>query len=132
MKWSDEYGTGVEKIDHQHKMIFKMAEDFRAALDEGHGGGVVYGGLLQSLELYVRGHFRFEEECMERYHCPAALENHEAHVKFAEALAGFRKRYDANGFAVGDARSLVDTIDGWLVNHICRIDVRLKDSVKNS
>ena len=33
MKWSDQYATGIDHIDDQHKMIFKMAEDFRAALD---------------------------------------------------------------------------------------------------
>jgi hemerythrin len=28
-----------------------------------------------------------------------------------------------------DARELVDTIDAWLVDHICRIDTQLKPLV---
>ena len=35
MKWRDEYATGVQSIDEQHMMIFKTADDFRSALDEG-------------------------------------------------------------------------------------------------
>jgi len=35
MKWSDDYATGIERIDEQHKTIFRMAEDFGAALATG-------------------------------------------------------------------------------------------------
>lgn len=128
MKWSDEYASGIEQIDDQHKMIFKMAEDFRAALDEGLGQRV-YGGMLESLDLYVRTHFGFEERCMEKYACPVADGNKKAHAKFVEVLSGFQQRYTASGFDRSDARSLVDTVDQWLADHICRIDVRLRESM---
>ena len=128
MKWSDRYATGVEQIDDQHKMIFKMAEDFRAALDEG-GGERVYSWMLESLDLYVRTHFGFEERCMDKYSCPVAEGNKRAHARFVEVLSGFQQRYTAGGFNPVDARALVDSVDQWLVDHICRIDVRLKEVV---
>jgi hemerythrin len=129
MRWSDQYATGIERIDDQHKMIFKMAEDFRVALDEGSGERV-YGGILEALHLYVRTHFGFEERCMAKYHCPAAQRNREAHVRFVEILTEFQQRYAVSGFDRADARNLVDTIDRWLADHICRIDVHLKQSVE--
>jgi len=129
MKWSDKYATGIEHIDDQHRMIFKMAEDFRAALDEG-AGERVYGEMLQSLDLYVRTHFGLEERCMEKYRCPVAEGNKRAHVKFVEVLSGFQQRYTASGFNRDDAHNLVDSVDDWLADHICRIDVRLKQSVE--
>lgn len=125
MKWSDDYATGVARVDDQHRMIFKMADDFRDALDEARGE-VVYGAFLRSLDLYVRTHFGFEDGCMNRVHWPSAQTNREAHAKFVEVLAAFRQRYAANGFDRADARSLVDTIDRWLADHICGIDVQLK------
>ena len=128
MKWSVEYATGVDRVDEQHRMIFKMAEDYRSALDEGLGERV-YPVLLKSLDAYVRTHFGFEETCMNRHNCPAARVNGEAHAKFVAVLADFRQRFDARGFAHEDARGLVDTLDRWLVDHICSIDVRLKESV---
>ncbi|MBI5854790.1 MAG: hemerythrin family protein [Nitrospirae bacterium] len=129
MKWSDEYATGIERIDEQHKMIFKMAEDFRAALDEGQGERT-YGLLLDFLDRYCRGHFGFEERCMEEYRCPVAQRNKEAHASFVEVLGGFRQRCAASGYLTADARELVDTVDRWVADHICRIDVHLKDCVR--
>lgn len=129
MRWSEEYATGVERIDDQHKMIFKMAEDFRAALDEGLGERV-YGELLQSLALFTRSHFGFEERCMDKHRCPMAQRNRDAHVRFLEVLSEFQQRYAVSGFDSVDARNLVDTIDRWLAAHICRIDVHLRQCVR--
>jgi hemerythrin len=128
MKWSDDFATGIERIDDDHKMIFKMAEDFRAALDEGRGDSV-YSVLLDSLKLYCRGHFGFEEQCMRKYHCPVAEKNEKAHQTFLANLSGFQERYAASGYNNDDARELVDTMDRWLENHICSIDVHLRRCV---
>jgi len=128
MKWSEQYATGDNRIDDQHRMIFQMAEDFRAALDEGKGERV-YEVTLQSLAAYVRTHFGYEERCMDQYACPVAEGNKKAHDKFVKVLAEFTQRYETRGFERPDAYELVDTIDRWLVDHICRIDVRLKEHV---
>jgi hemerythrin len=108
-----------------------MTEDFRAALDEGKGEGV-YAELLHSLDLYVRSHFRYEEGCMEKYACPAAEGNHNAHVKFVETLSGFQERYASHGFDRSDSRELVDTLDVWLDKHIGRMDTQLRKSVEEA
>jgi hemerythrin len=129
MKWSNEYATGVERLDEQHRMIFTMAEDFRTALNAGRGERV-YAGLLKSLELYIRGHFGYEENCMEQYRCPVAGRNKEAHAKFAQVLAGYQQRHTTGVFDVQEAHRLVDTLDKWLASHICKIDVKLKEVVR--
>jgi len=128
MKWSEEFATGDAHIDDQHKMLFKMAEDFEATLDEGMGEHV-YSDLLESLDLYARTHFGFEEGLMERYHCPASLRNKEAHARFVEILSGFRQRYAVMGFDRTDALALVGTLERWLANHISRLDVQLRACV---
>ncbi len=128
MKWSEKYATGVHRVDEDHKMIFKMAEDFRAALDAGKGDAV-YSVLLDALSTYCRGHFGFEEQCMNEYRCPVAQENKAAHAEFLETLSGFQKRYAASGYDLADARKLVDTVDQWLDNHICHVDIHLKRCV---
>lgn len=128
LKWSVAYATGIERIDDQHKMLFKMSEDFRTTLNEGRGERV-YGKLLEMLGAYARAHFGFEEECMERYRCPAAQQNRLAHKKFVEAIGVFQKSYAASGFDRADAQRVVEFIDAWLSDHICRIDVQLKPCV---
>jgi hemerythrin len=129
MKWTFAYGTGDKCIDDQHKALFEMSEVFRAALDEGRGERA-YELLLESLDSFAHFHFGFEERCMKRFHCPAAQQNAQAHPKFIDALSGFRQRYVVGGFDRADAQLLVDFIDQWLADHICRIDVRLKPYVQ--
>jgi hemerythrin len=128
VKWSDAYSTGIQLIDDQHRMLFRTVEVFRSALDAGKGEHV-YGDLLQTLELYVRTHFSMEEACMARYRCPIGERNRAAHQLFIAVLAGFRDDYAAHGFDRDNARNLTDTVDRWLDDHICRIDVHLRESV---
>lgn len=130
MKWKDEYATGVAIVDNQHRMIFKMSEDFRDALNDDVGSSV-YAGLLESLQIYCEGHFGFEEKCMDNYHCPVAKENKAAHKLFLLVLKEFEERYQNAGYQRTDAFELVDLIDSWLAEHIGRIDIHLKNCVKD-
>ena len=130
MKWSVQYATGITKLDEQHRMLFKMSEDYREALDQGQGERVL-AVLLASLDQYARGHFGREEHCMYRYRCPAATMNSEAHGEFTRALAVFSQRFAQDGFNRSDAQDLVEFMDGWLATHIVRIDVQLKPCVEN-
>jgi hemerythrin len=129
VKWKQDYATGVEQIDQDHRMIFQMSEDFRAALDEGLGEKV-YSVMLANLGRYVRGHFGFEERCMTEHRCPVAQINKAEHKKFMHTLSGFQQHYATHGYDREDAWRLVDTVDQWLDSHICHIDVHLKRCVR--
>jgi len=131
LEWKEEFATGVDRVDEDHKMIFKMAGDFRASLDDDNGRQV-YSTLLDNLYVYCRGHFGFEERCMHEHRCPVAQKNKAAHAYFLEALAGFIQRYADNGYDASEARRLVDIVDLWLVEHICTVDIHLKRCVTKS
>jgi hemerythrin len=128
MKWIEAYATGIQRIDEQHKMIFQMTADYCAAFDEGTGERT-YPTLLGNLETYCRGHFGVEERCMDEYRCPVAQRNKDAHAEMLKVLGGFQQRYSASGYLAADARALLDTVELWLANHICGIDVQLKQCV---
>lgn len=126
MKWKDEYATGVPRIDEQHKMLFVMIDDFAAAFSDGVGARV-YGGLLDSLDLYVRTHFAFEERCMTECKCPAAGRNAAAHARFIEVVNDFTTRFKTFEYRSEDAAELMAIVDKWLTGHILGIDVQLRD-----
>ncbi len=128
MKWKDEYTIGIEPIDEQHKTLFQMAGDFQAVLDEGKGEQT-YGLLLGTLDTYTRVHFNIEEQCMVQHRCPVAEQNKNAHAELIETLSGFQNRYHANGYDYAEASRLVDTLEQWLADHICRSDTHLKKCV---
>ncbi|MFY9702194.1 MAG: hemerythrin domain-containing protein [Terriglobales bacterium] len=125
MKWSEEYVTGIKRIDDHHKALFEMSEVFRDALSERRGERV-YGLFLKSLRAYACAHIGFEEGCVERCQCPAAQQNTQAHTKFLQGLSLFEERYTMVGFERAGAYRVVDFVDQWLADHICRIDTQLK------
>ena len=130
MKWRKEYATGIQQIDNDHRMIFKMAEDYRNALYVGRGRAI-YSTFLDSLQLYCRGHFGYEEQCMNEYRCPVAQKNKVAHAEFLEVLSSFQDRYAKTGYDARDAQILTETVQEWLSNHICDVDIHLKRCVKS-
>ncbi|MCB9916468.1 MAG: hemerythrin family protein [Planctomycetes bacterium] len=126
MKWTPDYATGIERIDSQHKMIFQMLEDYQITLEAGEGERI-FGVFLDSLDLYCKGHFGYEERCMAERQCPQAEQNLAAHAAFNEQLAGFRERFRREGYSPAEAARLVETVAGWLSGHICAVDVHLRD-----
>lgn len=131
MKWSDQYSTGIAHVDEQHKLLFRLAERLREILAD-QGGVRLYAQWLDVLETYARSHFRYEEGCMHRLQCPAAGANSAAHGQFQETVASFQRRYADRGYIVADGRELVEFLEGWLTDHIARIDVQLRSCVGTS
>lgn len=128
--WSNAYATGIQSIDEQHRMLFRMTNEFRTALEAD--GQAAFDKLLTALETYARTHFRLEEECMVRYRCPVADQNRQAHGRFVQILADMRERYSLIGFDRKDAQELIGLLEEWLVSHISRVDVQLKRLVGKS
>jgi hemerythrin len=128
MKWKDEYSTGHDEIDRQHKTLFDFTDEFRLVLNEGCSMDT-YSGALEFIRIYSDTHFGFEEKCMNAHNCPFAGLNREEHSNFRSVLENKSEEFEANGFILRDAFSLLDFIDSWLESHICRVDSKLKDYI---
>jgi len=131
MKWKEKYATGSKKIDDQHKLMFAYSEDFREVLDEGLGEKT-YDLFLETLRVYAEAHFNYEEGCMLAYKCPVACRNKKEHANFSKIVEKETARYQRRGFERKKARELLDMIDRWLDEHICKVDVQLKDCIDKS
>ena len=128
MKWTEEYSTGDDEIDRQHRSLFEYTADFQEVLTAGHGEGA-YDGFLEFLSAYVKIHFGYEEQCMQAARCPAACRNKKEHGHFLTLLEEETARYQAEGYSHEAATALLDMIDDWLASHILRVDTRLRDSL---
>ncbi len=128
MRWTEEYSTGVPKVDEQHKVLFKAVNDYRKTFEAGEMEAQ-FDATLKFLAQYSRGHFTTEEHCMDEYRCPAAQKNKEAHVGLTTALGGFIERYEANGYSAEEAQTLLETLEAWLDDHIKRVDCELRKCV---
>ncbi len=129
IKWEDAYSTGIIELDKQHRNLFQYCNDLGDGI---HSGDISQNVLLQALkflERYIEVHFGREESCMYKYACPIAEKNKFAHQQFIESFKKFQKMINENSESGVILRELHFFLENWLVEHICRIDVKLKTCV---
>jgi len=129
MKWKDKYAIGIKRVDEQHRMIFRVTET-SGMLSTGGSGERTYAIFLNFLDDYCEKHFKAEEQYMEENHCPVAQKNKDEHSIFRATIHDYQQRLKDSGYMDSSARELLNLIDQWINNHICRIDIQLKDDVK--
>lgn len=126
LKWNDTFLTKQPEVDAQHQKLFDIINGFEAAVRNKTAEATI-GETLKFLGNYVKTHFTFEEGCMDRMKCPAAAENKAAHAEFLKVYQTFSQRFQTEGYSEALANELLKTAQGWLVKHICGVDVKLKN-----
>lgn len=77
--WEQRYECGDERIDEQHRELFRLANKLiDASLRASPNTAVLSNGLNELLE-ELEAHFREEEETLERLHYPELPEHRRAH-----------------------------------------------------
>lgn len=123
--WKEEYNTGNDKIDKQHKILFGYLEDLEVHMKEGIDAQYVHR-MLDDLGLFTRTHFCYEEICMRRVQCVAAATNKVQHGKLLALYTEYCQRFEREGISVDLVQKLHDFLESWLVNHILKIDTNLR------
>lgn len=125
VEWKSDYATGVRDVDEQHQKLFMMVNDFEQSVRTNQAESS-FEGALKFLANYVAVHFKCEEGCMAAMRCPSAAANKEAHAQFLRVFRNFVKRLKTEGYSKALASELLQTMQQWLIGHICGVDLRLK------
>jgi len=128
--WTSDFATGVPEIDRQHKAIIDFSAEFRDVLENGSGEDS-YEGFLEFLDAYIRIHFSYEENCMLVNVCPVGGQNKAEHAVFIKLVEAEAAEFKRLGYDEKRAVALLDKADAWLVSHILRVDVKLRDIISN-
>jgi len=129
IEWKDDYLTNVDRIDEQHRQLFRCVNKLGRMVELGIVNGPEMDHMMMFLGSYTRVHFGYEEWCMRRNRCPAARANETSHREFLEFFDGIADEYRRTGGSSELMRRLHDTMGKWLVGHICTIDVKLKECI---
>lgn len=130
LTWSEDFATGSPLVDTQHRMLIEKINQLELMLAGPPPAQAAVDGLLDFLGMYVGTHFKFEEQCMERSHCPAHAKNQQAHAAFLDTFAKFKKRYQVEGPKPELLKSLQATAASWIKEHILSVDVQLRGCLK--
>jgi hemerythrin len=126
IEWSSQFETGVPLVDTQHKVLIDHINKLETYMhaEQLHAGDI--DRLLGFLENYVTTHFKFEEQCMDRYRCPAHEDNKRAHAQFLDAFGKLKAEFKSQGASKAFITKLHGTASSWIQQHIMRVDVKLK------
>jgi len=123
IRWKDEFLTGIEVIDSQHKVLFDMADRcYKLLKDEfitDKYNKIVE--LLDDLKEYTVFHFRTEEEYMLSIGYKKFLSHKVEHDVFIDKV----NKVDFNQIEVDQnqyIKGILEFIVEWIVQHILQKD----------
>lgn len=122
--WSDTYATGVARIDEEHQKLVGMLNELEQSIQLGRGSHLI-DAVVAGMARYADVHFAHEEGCMQRWQCPTAAANQQAHAAFRATVAKARARLTGGGNALA-AQQVHRELCDWVVNHILRVDSALR------
>lgn len=120
--------TGVESVDEQHQELFRRINQLHNACLYGAGADEIEP-MLNFLAKYADEHFKHEEGVMEKHACPNRAANKAAHEKFLKSFTELVGEFQQRGHSLVVLNRLKDTVEDWLVNHICGIDTKLRGCI---
>lgn len=119
----EEYKTGIEMIDEEHKRLFEIAEETYQLL---HNNFVPdkydhVVALLEELREYTRKHFADEEAYMESIRYKRIFTQKIQHQSFIEKLDAINlDEVDENPEQM--ITDLLEFLTNWLIHHILEVD----------
>ena len=114
--WKEEYCSGNDAVDSQHKHLFKLGNElFYADYDSGRK-------YIMEFYKYTRYHFDSEEELMESVSYPGVEEHKKLHEQLISGLNDIADNYFANEKHFEEFKKFVYT---WHTQHIVVEDSKI-------
>ena len=130
IEWTDRYSTGFEEVDNQHKEIIKQLNKLHEAITSGQGKAVITD-IINFAGQYATKHFAFEESCMDKYQCPVAKQNKDAHDKFVRRFGEIQKKLSSSEVDTTTVLEVYRELRDWIHSHILKIDTNLRACAKS-
>lgn len=127
--WTEEYITGIESIDEQHRQLVDLVNKFEEASRRGRGSRVM-SDILNDLVGYTQEHFSHEESIMAESGFPATDAHTARHRQLLQKVERFQYEFENEGKRVtGEVRELLRY---WISSHILQDDMAYAEHVKKS
>lgn len=131
--WKDEYNTGIESIDIQHRKLFSISNDIYALFKNEYCidkyDKIVR--LIHELTDYVNFHFNEEEEVLLKMRCRNFFAHKVEHDEFRHKIMNI----DYSEIDKGQdeyIKALLNTVYDWITGHILEKDIPYtKEYLKN-
>ena len=130
--WDQSFCTGINIIDEQHKLLFKLGREFELLLQIPDGVSKKDDALklLVDLRDYVTFHFYTEESLMEQIDYPDVEQHREYHEIFQKQITNISLK-NINNENYDEMRTLLNNIYSWIFDHMLKEDLYFKEYAEN-
>lgn len=123
MIWMNDWNTGIDVIDEQHKRIV----DYINALENANMQTT--GRVIQELVDYTESHFAFEESLQVEAGYQFSTPHKATHVAFIKRLNTYQEDYRKGEDVAAKLYAMLAT---WLIHHIKRDDMAYVTAVQEN
>lgn len=127
MDWSDRFAVGIEIIDQQHQVLFRLIDQLAKAIQNDTSESELEI-IFSRLHEYTRSHFATEEKLMAEHGYPADQAHHVSHRALEQSLATLIER--AGGGEPLVSLQAMNFLRQWLYHHIGDVDRQLAEFLK--
>jgi len=121
LDWSDDYATGIEAIDNDHRRLFDAVNALHHSYAM-YGEDADFGDLLDVLSVYVDRHFAREEELMLGLGYPDFESHRIGHQELATTVHEYAKLHRTNPGGIS-RKEMLSFLGNWLTGHILGSDM---------
>jgi hemerythrin len=122
-KWDDSFLTGIEEVDHEHKLLIDDINRLHKELT-GHDEKSEIEECLGDIYARMQAHFALEEHIMKEY----GYEYFDEHKREHEELLGSYTECMVqflNDTGVSSSNYIEDCLKGWVIKHIVASDKKM-------
>ncbi len=122
IEWNDGYLVGDQRIDTQHRHLFKLADLVVNAPDQNE-----FRLAAMQLYGYIRTHFADEEILMRTNNYPAYREHQRLHNDLLTRFNAISRNFSQG---VWNRDEILTFMTTWLLEHVAQEDAKIADHVR--
>ena len=127
--WTNDWATGNQTIDYQHKQLFQAINNLLDACSYGKGRTQIDNTLI-FLTNYAAKHFGDEEKMQQKFRYPDYQNHKKLHDDFKNTVNELGKQLRSEGPSVSLVGRINFIVGSWLVHHIQREDQKVAAHIK--
>ncbi len=124
LSWNDQYLIGQATIDEEHKMLFRLINDFHTHWTEQRDRKDI-ARVLSQLIHYGELHFQDEERIMAQEGYPELESHHQVHEKLIDEIFKLNEELADQSRLL--ERDMTKFLKQWLVDHIVHSDYEFRN-----
>ena len=124
MEWTEDLAVGINKIDEQHRELFKRINDLLIAIKEQRCRAEI-DKTIEFLDDYARFHFGEEEQRMEEAGYKGLQEQKLQHAVYLKNIAELKQLASlprGSGMSYELSVTATQIVVDWIVTHIMNTD----------